>query len=210
MHTKLRRSVMALATVVAVLTLTASPTPANSTHRIDITDGTLTVQGTEIQLTTRLGGADSANCGTRLDVDVDHTATTSNVTIDDVTGRFRFIRLTTAYIAVLTISPFGNSSGSLSGGTITDLGVGFNMRIHPSAGTPDCITGGDAFCTMFMPLVFSGTYTSTTNPSITSNDTGTLTTAASTSFNLDGCCDPFANLNGATVTTADLTHKVTT
>ncbi len=167
---RLRRSLAAVLTALACLTLMVTPAAA-VTHDADITGGEITF--TRSGFTPFAFHPASASC-TAPTLELDVTGTSVDVTdFGMATHGFLIDPGLGSFLAVFTRSPLGSSTGTLSGTNLTSLRFGIVVTFYSTA---SCTPTGTPLCTIAFLLHLGGTLTGTTTSStfsLTGSSTGT-------------------------------------
>ncbi len=192
------RPLAVVATAIACLVVPTSPVAA-ATHDATITDGVVTVYGTDVIPQDAYDLAPFApHCpaGT-LELDVTGTGT---VGVSDLDARsiVSFFGLTGAHLRVVTRIATGSTYGTLSGtgpSTISDMRVGVRVVYTSAFDWETCEPDGLAWCDVTFVLELDGTLSGTT-PSSTASLTGA---SVGTVAEGDWCINGFETLVGSTV-----------
>lgn len=158
--TNLRRSFAAVGAAVACLMVMANPAAAVG-HTADLTAGEITLTKTGITpevIDLSPGGTGSCGTGT---LNYDETGTTIGVT--GLSGSaVRTFGTTGTFLAVLTRSTSGNTTGTINSTTVPHTITAFRVAIVITIyNTTGCTPTGTAICTLAVILSLSGSSTST-------------------------------------------------
>ena len=202
MHTKIRRSVVALATALACLALMAGPASA-TTHSAAITGGSIVLTATNtLVLTFPWGGTAGTGCGHTLDLD--DTASTADVI--GYSSATRFTLGTGAFVAVVTRT--ASTAGTVSGTSVSSSTLALRFDIYFAANADpatDCAIGTQV-CRLRTTLYFAGTLTGW---SVSSTGSLSYPTASAVLSVPPGCVVPFSSWNGSAVTGGPLAFHIT-
>lgn len=178
MHRTVRRSlVVALATVVASLTIMASPAAA-VVHPVTLTGGTVTSinQPGNAQIPVVFAGPVGAGCSSNSAVDV-LPGVPNTIDITVFTSLEHFVLNNIHY--VIRVTRLSSIPGTWSNGTINSATLTIDTQIWMAANQSstnfDCVPVGPVLCTLRDTLHLAGTYTGT--PSIPSATFDLSTTA---------------------------------
>ncbi len=209
-RTHLRRSLVAVTTVVVGLVAVAGPAAA-ATHDADVTGGVITLYGTGSVVKDAYDLAPVVPpCGTStLELDVTTTGTIGVTGLQSKTVANHPVATGNPFLRVLTYIPQGTAYGTLTGAgpyTITDMRVIVEMTSYSSGDYSGCVPGpGSGTCTIAFLLELDGTLTGTTPTSTVSLTGGTAFSTASL-----GCLTGFGLVGTTAVVTTPITATLTT
>lgn len=221
MTRNLRRSAVALLTVLACLTIMSTPASGvvvNATAAI--ASGNIRLQNGTSILDIPLGGGGGTGCGSTvgLDFDVDSTGTTGTLGFSSLSYTSRISYYTTTLILVLTYTSTP-ASGSITGSSTTGAAIispqvrfkfEFFYPTNTSTTATDCAHGTTFICRYSnVTVMLSGTYNNDIH-SIGSSDTISLTSGASSTLVALPCGPPFSTWGGGTLTFTSLGLHVLT
>ncbi len=210
--THLWRSIAAIGTALACLTLMTNPAAA-SMHTSAITGGDITFTKSSItpEAIDLAPGTGPCPAGT---MDVDFGSTDSTILVTAINQRFftHFSPSGPDYLVVLSRSAFGNTSGTVTSTTtphtFSSLRVAVVMTIYASTSYNDitCTSTGAAVCTLAVVLQLSGTLTSLS----TSTQFSAAGSSVGTVANFPMCPAGPSHLTGSTAAvTSPLTAHLT-
>jgi hypothetical protein len=157
-RTHLRRAFAAVATAIACLVVTATPTAATA-HDGDITGGEVVF--TKPGVTEVLDLPQTA-CSTTAALDLDVTGTAVTVTaLSMKSTSFFSLYPPSSFLSIFTRSTSGLTSGTLTGTTLTTMRVPVEVSVYSSYDFT-CTPTGTSVCKIAFLLQLSGTLTGTT------------------------------------------------